>query len=60
MTDQVTDRNSNDLFTDESTQSRWNWVHKAISLAKTKNKTQLLSSEAPDACATAEVQSAGR
>lgn len=60
MKDQSTDYDSRELFTDTTTQLRWQWVQKAISLAKTKNQRTLQWSEAREACTVPEARPAGQ
>ncbi|MEO0953270.1 MAG: hypothetical protein AAFX44_14025 [Pseudomonadota bacterium] len=42
-----------DLLSDEATRVRWDWVHQAISTAKSRNAEELHASESGEPPATA-------
>lgn len=46
MTDSAKDVNNDVLLSDEATRIRWDWVHRAITLAKSSNAESLRAAEA--------------
>ena len=48
MTDSAKDADNELLLSDEATRVRWDWVHRAITLAKSSNAESLRAAEAGD------------
>ncbi len=60
MTDQIQTKDHPPLLSDEATRDRWNWVHRAISTAKSRNAEVLLATEAVDGRAPRQLRVAKR